>query len=114
MRWDCRPIHFRCNNVRAVRVWSGVVPATLVAGLLLISTSCAALTSRQTNSPQPSASAVQATPGESPAAVASPSTTTTPSPSSVTDPLAKLLIRTLPFHAAEVGVAYAPAVMGAT
>ena len=32
----------------------------------------------------------------------------------MTDPIAKLLIRTLPFHAAEVGVGYAPAVLGAT
>ena len=66
------------------------------------------MSSRQTSSPTAGGSALAATPAESPAPDAS------PSPSSVTAPLAKVIITSLRFHAGEVGIAYAPVVLGAT
>ena len=101
--------------MRHKRVWAGSIPATLIAGLLFVSTSCAAITARQTSSPEASASAPAATPAESPTPGTSPPTATTvvPSPSSVTAPLARLIITSVTFHAAEVGVAYAPVTLSA-
>ena len=101
--------------MRYKRVWAGSIPATLIAGLLFVSTSCAAITARQTSSPEASASAPAATPAESPTPDTSPppASTVVPSPSSVTAPLAKLIITSVTFHAAEVGVAYAPVTLGA-
>jgi hypothetical protein len=91
-----------------------VVPATVVAALLFVSTSCAAVTSTHTpSSPEASASAPAASPTESSPPAAAPTAVASPSPSSVTAPLAKLIITSLPFHAAEVGIAYAPVVLGA-
>jgi hypothetical protein len=90
------------------KVWSGAVPATVVAVLLLVSTSCTAVTSSQSSSPTAGGAALAATPAESPAPYAS------PSPSSVATPLAKLIITSLRFHVGEVGITYAPVVLGAT
>jgi hypothetical protein len=89
-----------------------VVRATLVAGLLMVATGCSAVTSNQTPSPpEASASAPTASPPDSSPPVSSP--TAVASPSSVPSPVAKLIITSLPFHAAEVGIAYAPIVLGA-
>jgi hypothetical protein len=99
------------NKVRQDKVWAGSVPVALLAGLFLISTSCAAVTSQQTPSPEASASAPAATPAESPTPASSP--TVVASPSSVATPIAKLIITSVTFHAAEVGVAYAPVTFGA-
>lgn len=85
---------------------AGSFPAAVVAGLFLLSTGCAAVTGTQTASPEASASAPVATPAESPTAVTSPPVAA--SPSSVASPIAKLIITSVTFHAAEVGVVYAP------
>jgi hypothetical protein len=98
-------------------MWAGSIPATLIAGLLFVSTSCAAITARQTSSPEASASAPVATPAETPTSGTTPPPasppTVVPPPSSVTAPLAKLIITSVAFHAAEVGIAYAPVSLGA-
>ena len=86
-----------------------------LAGLLLISTSCAAAISRQTSSPEVSASASMAAPAESPATDTSPPVVASPSSvPTIPTPLAKLIITSLPFHVGEVGVTYALVTLSAS
>jgi hypothetical protein len=89
-----------------------VVPATLVAALLMVATGCSAVTSNQTpSSPEASASFPAVSPPESSPPIASP--TAVASPTSLPSSVAKLIITSLPFHAAEVGITYAPIALGA-
>lgn len=88
-----------------------MVPATLVAGFVLVLASCTQLTSQQpTNSPEvtPSTPAVSPTPSTAP----SPSPEASPPPAASPSP-AKLIITSVPFHMGEVGLTYATVTLGA-
>ena len=92
----------------------GGVPATLVAGLVLILAGCTQTNQQATNSPEstPSAAAVSPTPSTAPTPSVSVTATpeVSPSPKPAPSP-AKLIITKLPFHIGEVGVTYGVAVL---
>jgi hypothetical protein len=94
---------------------SGGVPAAVVVGLMLLLSSCTQTNQQATNSPEVSPSptpVASPTPAQSPTPVESPAASPTPDTTSPPTPAA-LIITSLPFHAAEIGVAYAPVTLGA-
>ena len=95
-----------------------MVPAALVAGLMLMLASCTSTTSQTTSSPSPDVSpsptpVASPTPGETPTPVESPAPTPSPAPATSPSPAA-LLITSVPFHVGEIGVAYASVALGAS
>jgi hypothetical protein len=96
---------------------SGGVPAAVVAGLMLLLASCTQAQNQASSSPDvsptPTPVAASPTPTPSPTPVESPAVSPTPDTTSPPTPAA-LIITSLPFHAAEIGVAYAPVTLGAS
>ena len=104
-------IQFAAHNVSQSLVRSGVVPVAWAAVCVLVIAGCTQPNNnQQSSSPEASPSTAivspSSTPVESPSPDASPSATVSPSP-------AKLIITSLTFHAAEVGVGYSPVALGA-
>ena len=90
-----------------------MVPAALVAGVVLVLAACTQTISQQTASPEASPStAASTTPSTAPTPADSPPPDTSPPPVASPSP-AKLIITSAPFHMGEVGLVYATVTSGA-
>lgn len=93
-----------------------MIPAAIVAGLILILAACTQNQQQATTSPTPEASPSPSpvtSPRTTPSPVESPLPDSSPTPPALPSP-AKLIIASLPFHVGEVGITYAPVALRAS